>query len=1045
MKKLYILLVVLWSSSLSLSAQTVSDNNIIRGALDVMFEGLDKTKVPTGYLSDYAVDLVNFNQYSGVELTDSNYVSASVFEALLSSMMSASVGSTYTADIPQIMTSLQSSEDGVVNMAYMFFRYNYIKENALQDNLINYTAGKVSDSYIDGEWQNPYGEAYVFAVAPGSNVLEDGSVTFRFSSSLSFFNKISLALRFDAGDGNGYRPINTTSVISVDYSTPGVKELKFAVIPSPGVTLVAHSSIYVKNVSTSDNYQQSVVPSPSPSSQVTINHKGEPAALVSIYCKTGNTRITRPFIVVEGFDVWELMNEWKDDGSDMLGVTNHEDFYNNPWLLKDIYDLIYIDWFNPTASIVDNAETLMKVIRTVNQIKVSDSCDERTIILGQSMGGLIVRVALSLMESLDEPHGMSTYISHDVPHLGANVPLGALYFIHQALSFLSGYPRTINLVDFFAGNDINDARKQLWSILHSPAARQMLVNYVNEDGVLDNSEHDSWQAGLENMGFPQGDPGFPLEKLAIVNGYVNNQSDIFSTLYGYNYMYMLGHLTTSYLADILFPGLGVHSNISFANGYPGSNRFIISALFSPLMSYGALISNLYVNYIKIFSWTESESYVIFNERANAPSTGFLYDRFPGSLIKIKDTLEFDYYPQDTMLSSGIIGFGITDRMMLIPTASALSMYSETNLNYTRNYYLNPPEPLVECPFDAYSLADSLENHIKIGSDEFRWICQQVNMKIEGPSYVSSNETFNTVGYTGPLTWKSSNETAAVIDNHGRLTITGGGNTTLTAEYYSGGKLYRKTKDIVVSFPDVVISSNYAPGEGYTFSCTCVNSESSGMLEKLVSQGVLQYEWSLLDAEGNRITTTSSSDSITFLPDEDELLTVSLRLVDTEGNKGKLKSVSFSLKTPMRMNYKFVVVDSQQNVYFIREDNTYELGVPTEDYSACFRGVAMNTTDNVNSASFSYQYLKGDQCYLSYPFGIRMTGYMSGTKIPLTETWTFGFFDTDMFLDKLEEALVTAGTDECIMTDFYLTLCNSEKEPLQDIPFVIIYKPVFPEN
>ena len=49
------------------------------------------------------------------------------------------------------------------------------------------------------------------------------------------------------------------------------------------------------------------------------------------------------------------------------------------------------------------------------------------------------------------------------------------------------------------------------------------------------------------------------------------------------------------------------------------------------------------------------------------------------------------------------------------------------------------------------------------------------------------------------------------------------------------------------------------------------------------------------------------------------------------------------------------------------------------------------------------------------------------------------------LDELEEALLEAGGNESFMKDFYLTLCNSEEEPLQDIPFVIIYKPVFPEN
>ena len=50
------------------SAQTsIEENDIVRSALDEMFEDLDKSRVPTGYLLDYAVDLVELSDYDGTE------------------------------------------------------------------------------------------------------------------------------------------------------------------------------------------------------------------------------------------------------------------------------------------------------------------------------------------------------------------------------------------------------------------------------------------------------------------------------------------------------------------------------------------------------------------------------------------------------------------------------------------------------------------------------------------------------------------------------------------------------------------------------------------------------------------------------------------------------------------------------------------------------------------------------------------------------------------------------------------------------------------
>ena len=60
MKRLILFFVLSFSGMMVLSAQNIEENAAVRDALDKMLERLDKTKVPTWLLLDYAFDLVDF-------------------------------------------------------------------------------------------------------------------------------------------------------------------------------------------------------------------------------------------------------------------------------------------------------------------------------------------------------------------------------------------------------------------------------------------------------------------------------------------------------------------------------------------------------------------------------------------------------------------------------------------------------------------------------------------------------------------------------------------------------------------------------------------------------------------------------------------------------------------------------------------------------------------------------------------------------------------------------------------------------------------------
>ena len=90
--RLLILLFLITRFSISFAQTNVNVSSLseIRAGLDNMFSTLDKTKVPTGYLLDYAIDLVDFGNYSG-QLVDSNYVDNACYADMLYSINSAKI------------------------------------------------------------------------------------------------------------------------------------------------------------------------------------------------------------------------------------------------------------------------------------------------------------------------------------------------------------------------------------------------------------------------------------------------------------------------------------------------------------------------------------------------------------------------------------------------------------------------------------------------------------------------------------------------------------------------------------------------------------------------------------------------------------------------------------------------------------------------------------------------------------------------------------------------------------------------------------------
>ena len=1078
-KQVYLIIVLLSFNALKIVAQTsLEDNLIVRSSLDNMFENLDKSNVPTGLLLDYAIDLVDLSKYSGKELSDSNLVNYQTFKDILGSIRSSSVNESFANNFNSTLDSFRTSQShNSVNVGIAFYQYNFIKANALEDNLIIYDSEneKVSDAYQDGVWINPYGYDYVLAFSPSSNFIQNLSVTYNFTLSYIFSNQEICQVYFDAGDGLGYRAINQMSSISIDYASDGIKELRLRVQTNSGQIFECHSMMYLVDcVEDELTKADQGLPLQVDSIVRSTCYNGITVkAQMSYYSTNNDGTIRKPFIVVEGFDPWELNYLFSEIDSDLevnLGYTNHinfaNEFYSNFTNGQD-YDLIYIDWNNSTEDIRANAQLLRLFLADINEMKANAGSTQPNVILGQSMGGLIARYALKTMENEHILHDVTTYISHDSPHLGANVPLGALYFIPQLLSLVHGYSRLVNLYDLFNHNILTNAESILYSVLHSMAARQMLLNYVSPEGTIDNSVHNEWQEELDRIGFPEGDFGKGIQNMSIVNG---NLYDINSTLiYNTHLVYLDGYVKSGFLLDFFAPIVSFFTCYSIqvlleifqldflANAFAlwGSSKIHLHAEINPFsyVNAGEKISELTFSYTKKFLWLFPRTYNLFSSSINSPNSELFYDDYPGSTYDIdisgNDTpyLQTVSGKQDNLFSY-YFTLGVTNKIMFIPTASSLSILGDlTPYVFSRDYYNYRPIPEIETPFDSYYLYSYSAGHIELLNQQtfnWNWVKNHLDYDITGPEYLSDETTYSIPGYSGNLNWSTSNNNIATIDNSGRLTAVGNGIISIIAESYENGQLFRKKKSVLVGFPDIVIKSTYFVDEGYRFVAESTSAKATNILKQMVESGDFQYEWSFIDSKGNMTTSLTSSNSFSYMPSADENITIAVRLVNGEGAKGPTKSLTFNMRTPMSVNYKYVIVDSQQNAYFITSGNSYET-FPTQSFAATFRQIAINPIDNVNLNGLRQRYLKGNDCYLSIPIGIQYISYMKGVLKPLSQSWSFDFFNQDIFLDTLENALSGVSGNERVIHDFHLSLCNSLKEKLQNVPFVIIYKPVFPEN
>lgn len=227
--------------------------------------------------------------------------------------------------------------------------------------------------------------------------------------------------------------------------------------------------------------------------------------------------LDKPIIIAEGFDMANDVN--------LDAIEANYKAPLNQFLIEG-YDLVLVDYNDGRSAIQDNAQVLKAVIELVNAQKTGNV---ESIVIGESMSGLVGRWALREMENAGKPHHVRILLCYDTPHQGANVPVGVTQLVYDANATIL----TKVILKFFAKR-----WRDYCLAIGTPAAKQLLLHHQGYPNVgAKHADFDNLRTQLVNLG----NGGYPANcrNIAVIHGSMNAADRALFNNYSYGSRLML--------------------------------------------------------------------------------------------------------------------------------------------------------------------------------------------------------------------------------------------------------------------------------------------------------------------------------------------------------------------------------------------------------------------------------------------------------------------------------------------------------------------------
>ena len=793
---------------------------------------MDLSLVPSGLLEDIGVTPVDFAPFDGEELTNDNYVNFKILNGLLEGLSSSQIG---VSTIPNDITTVMSNQfhTGVNPVGIVAYKYSRVKNYALAEHLLVEENGYYNDPPSGNNLESPYTDKYTIAFSPYMNIVGN-NVTYYFSQSKLYTNLSIASILFDPGDGQ-FRPVTFGSGIIGDYSqVSGPVEIKLKIILDDNTTLYSHSRVSILSL---PSFSPSAPANHYQTFESELVYEGyKPKARVTVKYANGSS-FSKPLIFAEGFD------PFTDPAHLMIADTAGVGFSRIERIIEVMddagltdYDCVYVDWLNSRAPIEANADILKQIIDWVN---ISNPTGEKSVLIGESMGGLIARYALRTMEREGIQHNVKCYVSYDSPHYGVNIPLGYLflaqrlfnillvedwqYFLDILCSVFDGLSQTplMTLLSTYV--------TEFSGLQTAPSVKQMLINFIDSDYHLERDKYYQFQDTLQCLGFPQGDAGMGIRNLTVSNGGRNNFLDSMHPLLEATAMVKNGLVSEIFLWPF-FALLDVNDFGHLGIG-PGLSSLDIVFRVNPVKSGGEVAFESSAFHTKKTGIFQNQVYYYYNNGYNAPANPMVFDDDAGSYYELLDTIHKnkDWYHWS------IGGYGIhlnyQNRFMFVPSVSALHYkngLSSINSSERKKDFANDGLNIKDIPFDGYKFyGNNPSYHTWALRNDFKWIDRMQYLTIQpSPDTLMSGYQFhlNGLSFLSPdpytVTWSVDDESVATItqinSSTAELTSSIGGTTEVYADIEYLGGHYRLKRQITVAeipfpgFPSYVLYQNPDP-------------------------------------------------------------------------------------------------------------------------------------------------------------------------------------------------------------------------------------------
>jgi hypothetical protein len=385
-----------------------------------------------------------------------------------------------------------------IPIAIMDYEFDYCSFNSLTTSTY-FIFDTINDVLYDnpGRPAWPFEQKNIFAVAALKSYTNFSNPVFRIDPALYFSDNINspsyagaTSFRIDFGDGTGwhYFDVSQISHYEADYSSSGQKGIVSELLgPKRRTIKTSTSTINVKKSGKS------------PTPNEIINFDGMQIGVFN-GCNTGTEKI---IIYLEGIDIGDALKSKNRDIHQIYSTMIESEPIAE--LRNFNYTYYVVDWNKSTIDIRFNALYLVNLIEAIKTERAGD--DEQIVIIGESMGGLVARFALTYMESKDyqsdsylpffleaaspanalyilsnpgiltvgasnktqslkgQMHKTRELITLDTPHQGANIPIGIQLAYKKAIQLI--FPSFQKASTLFSVG------------LESHATKQMLIYHLS--------------------------------------------------------------------------------------------------------------------------------------------------------------------------------------------------------------------------------------------------------------------------------------------------------------------------------------------------------------------------------------------------------------------------------------------------------------------------------------------------------------------------------------------------------------------------------------